>query len=42
MGNRFSDVIVDKPAVRHIDFDFFDGLAHAANSKQILQKYDFE
>lgn len=42
MRNGLGKVVADKPAVGDICYDFFDRLAHGANTKQLLDKHNFD
>src|SRR5690606_39566385 len=42
MGNGFGEVVADKPTAGDVGFDFFDGLPHGTDAKEVLNKHDFD
>jgi len=42
MGNGFGEVVTDKPTVSDIGFDFFDGLPHGTDAKEVLNEDNFD
>ncbi len=41
MRNGLTEVIANKPTVRDVGFNLFDGLTHGANTKKALNKRNF-
>ena len=41
MGDFIVEVESQEPTVGQVDFDFFDGLAHAANAIKVLKEDEF-